>query len=126
MYFFVFREYIASPETDAAVDTDDTDIPPQAIPPYSHPTGRLLHRPLNNDLPNPTKPVASPPFPNILDSFARNRWHPKELPRFYHFRSLKIPFHTSDKRYLLLPAVDNFLLRKAYRNSSLPGRRKNQ
>ncbi|CAG9788687.1 unnamed protein product [Diatraea saccharalis] len=121
----MYREYISSPETEPAIDTDDTDISSPAIPSYSHPTGRILHRPLNNDLPIPNKPVTSP-FPNFIDSFTKNRWYPKENSRFYHFRSLKIPYHTSDKRYLLLPAVDNFLLRKAYRNSSLPGRRKNQ
>ncbi|XP_028169143.1 neuropeptide-like precursor 1 [Ostrinia nubilalis] len=123
---FGIREYLTSAEADAAIDSDDSDLPPPAVPAYSHPTGRLLHRPLNNDLPINTRPLAPPPIPNLLDSFSKNSWHSKDSPRFYHFRSLKIPYHTSDKRYLLLPAVDNFLLRKAYRNSSLPGRRKNQ
>ncbi|CAH0680098.1 unnamed protein product [Chilo suppressalis] len=123
---FGIREYITSAETESAVDPDDADLPSPPIPPHSHPTGRILHRPLSNDLPTPSKSVASPPAPNIINSFTKNRWFPKEKPRFYHFRSLKIPYHTSDKRYLLLPTVDNFLLRKSYRNSSLPGRRKNQ
>ncbi|XP_031764889.2 neuropeptide-like precursor 1 [Galleria mellonella] len=127
---FGIRQYIPSAEIDTAIDSDDTDVPPAAVPAHSHPTGRIFNRPLNNDLPIASPPLPSPPLPppNYLDVFAKNRWqsNTKEIPKFYHFRSLKIPYHTSGKRYLLLPAVDNILLRKTYRNSSLPSRRKNQ
>ncbi|XP_053610969.1 neuropeptide-like precursor 1 [Plodia interpunctella] len=127
---FGIREYLSGAETD--VDPDDADLPPPAVSPHSHPTGRLLHRPLNNDLPNVSNvplPFPPPPYPrpNFVDALTKNSWQSnKEVPKFYNFRSLKIPYHTSGKRYLLLPAVDNILLRKTYRNSSLPSRRKNQ
>ncbi|KAM3965841.1 LOW QUALITY PROTEIN: neuropeptide-like precursor 1 [Aphomia sociella] len=126
---FGIRQYIPSAEVDTAIDPDDADVPPAAIPAHSHPTGRIFNRPLNNDLPINSQSLPSPPPPpNYLDVFSKNRWqsNTKEVPKFYHFRSLKIPYHTSGKRYLLLPAVDNILLRKTYRNSSLPSRRKNQ
>ncbi|XP_026725559.1 neuropeptide-like precursor 1 isoform X2 [Trichoplusia ni] len=126
---FGIREYLSSPEAEPAGNTDDADIPPPPVPAHSHPTGRLLHRPLNNDLPT-SNPLPSPPLTstNYAEMFAKNRWqsYSKETPKFYYFRSLKVPYHTSGKRYLLLPAVDNILLRKGYRNSSLPSRRKNQ
>ncbi|XP_075980506.1 neuropeptide-like precursor 1 [Anticarsia gemmatalis] len=126
---FGIRQYISGAEADSAIDSDDADISPPPVPAYSHPTGRILHRPLNNDLPH-SSPLPLPPIPsnNNIESFAKNRWQSssKETPKFYYFRSLKVPYHTSGKRYLLLPAVDNILLRKAYRNSSLPSRRKNQ
>lgn len=126
-----FRQYFSSPEIDKTIDSDYTDIPPPAIPPHSHPTGRILSKPLNNDIPNisgqptPSYPL---PLPHFIDSLNKNRWqsNAKDAQKFYYFRSLKVPYHTSGKRYLLLPAVDNILLRKAYRNSSLPSRRKNQ
>nr|AXY04283.1 neuropeptide-like precursor 1a isoform B [Spodoptera exigua] len=126
---FGIREYLSSPEADTAVDSDDADIPAAPVPAHSHPTGRILHRPLNNDLPH-SSPLPLPPIspPNYVEPFAKNRWqsYTKETPKFYYFRSLKVPYHVSGKRYLLLPAVDNILLRKGYRNSSLPSRRKNQ
>ncbi|XP_047032263.1 neuropeptide-like precursor 1 isoform X2 [Helicoverpa zea] len=126
---FGIREYLSSPEADTPVDTDDSDVPAASVPAHSHPTGRILHRPLNNDLPH-SSPLPLPPIAptNYGDRFAKNRWqsYTKETPKFYYFRSLKVPYHTSGKRYLLLPAVDNILLRKGYRNSSLPSRRKNQ
>lgn len=123
------RKYFAGTEVDS-IDSYDADIPSQAVPPHSHPTGRYLHRPLSNDFPKLTPSIPSPPLlpPNDINAFSKNRWqtNTKESPRFYYFRSLKVPYHTSGKRYLLLPAVDNILLRKGYRNSSLPSRRKNQ
>ncbi|XP_063386400.1 neuropeptide-like precursor 1 isoform X3 [Cydia fagiglandana] len=122
---FGIRQYI--PSAEAEPDTDNADLPPPPVLAHTHPTGRLLHRPLDNDVPNDvSSPLPSPP--NSLESFAKNRWQPntKEIPKFYYFRSLKLPYHNSGKRYLLLPAVDNILLRKNYPNSSLPGRRKNQ
>ncbi|XP_013199360.2 neuropeptide-like precursor 1 [Amyelois transitella] len=125
---FGIRKYIPGAEID--VDPDDADVSSSAVSSYSHPTGRLLHRPLNNDLPtvsSPPLPPAPYPRPNFIDALTKNSWQSnKEVPKFYHFRSLKVPYHTSGKRYLLLPAVDNILLRKTYRNSSLPSRRKNQ
>lgn len=111
------REYITTSEAEPAIDSDDADIPPPPVPPHSHPTGRLLRRPLNNDIPNTSTPYT--------DIFTKN-WQPKPSPKYYYFRSLKVPYHSSGKRYLLLPAVDNILLRKGYRNGSLPSRRKNQ
>ncbi|CAB3234032.1 unnamed protein product [Arctia plantaginis] len=125
----VDREYISGAEADSTIDSDNADISSPPVPSNSHPTGRILHRPLNNDFPN-ISPLPSPPFipsNNHIETFAKNRWQSssKETPKFYYFRSLKVPYQTS-KRYLLLPAVDNILLRKAYRNSSLPSRRKNQ
>ncbi|XP_030040440.2 neuropeptide-like precursor 1 [Manduca sexta] len=127
---FGIREYLTAPEAEPASDSNNADVPPPAVPPYSHPTGRILHRPLSNDLPhtNPSLP-SSPLAPtSFSDPFIKNRWQPstKESPKFYYFRSSKRPYHTSGKRYLLLPAVDNILLRKTYRNSGLPSRRKNQ
>ncbi|KAJ8715035.1 hypothetical protein PYW08_005016 [Mythimna loreyi] len=126
---FGIREYLSSSEAEPAVDPDNADVPPPPVLAHSHPTGRLLHRPLNNDLPH-SSPLPLPPIApiNYGDTFAKNRWqsYTKESPKFYYFRSLKVPYHTSGKRYLLLPAVDNILLRKGYRNSSLPSRRKNQ
>ncbi|KAI8439374.1 hypothetical protein MSG28_013187 [Choristoneura fumiferana] len=118
---FGIRQYIASAEAES-VDPDDADVPPPPVLAHSHPTGRLLHRPLDNDLPSSTPPLSP------VEPFTKNRWqlNNKEVPKFYYFRSLKVPYHTSGKRYLLLPAVDNILLRKNYPNSSLPGRRKNQ
>ncbi|CAG9130572.1 unnamed protein product [Plutella xylostella] len=125
---FGIRQYITSAEAEPAADPDDSDVPAEAVPAHSHPTGRILHRPLNNDLPSaPSPPLPSPQLPP-LEPFAKNRWQSpsKEIPKFYYFRSLKVPYHQSGKRYLLLPAVDNILLRKNYPNSSLPSRRKNQ
>ncbi|XP_045451450.1 neuropeptide-like precursor 1 [Melitaea cinxia] len=119
---FGIREYLADSKAD---DSDDSDLPTPPVLTNSHPTGRYLHRPLNNDLPNTPLPQ-SPLSLNYPDTFAKNRWQSKENPKFYYFRSLKVPYHSSGKRYLLLPAADNILLRKTYRNSSLPSRRKNQ
>lgn len=121
----VHRQYFTSPEVDTNGDPDYADLPPAAVSPHSHPTGRILHRPLGNDVPLDASASSPPiPAPKYID---RDHWqNTKEVPRFYYFRSLKVPHHTSGKRYLLIPAVDNILLRKAYRNSSLPSRRKNQ
>lgn len=111
--FSIYREYIPSTEAEPAINSDDSYVPPAPVPAYSHPTGRLLRRQLNNDI------------PNTYDGFPKT-WQQKDTPKHYYFRSLKVPYHASGKRYLLLPAVDNILLRKGYRNGSLPSRRKNQ
>ncbi|XP_069361109.1 uncharacterized protein [Maniola hyperantus] len=122
---FGIREYLSDSEADTPIDSDDTDLPPPPVPAHTHPTGRYLHRPLNNDLPN--APLPQPPLLlNYPDTLPKNRWQSKDNSKYYYFRSSKVPYHSSGKRYLLLPAVDNILLRKAYRNSSLPSRRKNQ
>ncbi|GBP31893.1 hypothetical protein EVAR_16668_1 [Eumeta japonica] len=124
------REYIAGAEVESAADPDDADLPPQAVSPHSHPTGRILNRPLSNELPPQTHLKHNPhdPFTGYIEALTKNSWrsNTKEIPRFYHFRSVQVPYHTSGKRYLLLPAVDNIMLRKAYPNGSLPSRRKNQ
>ncbi|CAG4955930.1 unnamed protein product [Parnassius apollo] len=123
---FGIREYFYSPEADATADSNDADLPPPPILANTHPTGRYLHRSLN-DLPASSSSLSQNPS-NSVETFTKNNWQPnsKNVPRFYYFRSLKVPFHSSGKRYLLLPAVDNIMLRKNYRNSSLPSRRKNQ
>lgn len=125
LFFLLIREYFSSTEADAAIDSDDTDLPPPPVLAHSHPTGRYLHRSLN-DLPPP--PILPQNPSNSFDTFTKNNWqiNSKDVPKFYYFRSLKVPYHSSGKRYLLLPAVDNIMLRKTYRNSSLPSRRKNQ
>ncbi|XP_023937559.1 neuropeptide-like precursor 1 [Bicyclus anynana] len=122
---FGIGQYLSDSEADLPIDSDDTDLPPPPVSAHSHPTGRYLHQPLKNDLPNTPLPQ-SPLTLSNPDAFAKNRWQNKDNPKFYYFRSLKVPYHSSGKRYLLLPAVDNIMLRKAYRNSSLPSRRKNQ
>ncbi|XP_068617913.1 neuropeptide-like precursor 1 [Battus philenor] len=123
---FGIRQYISSPEVDAAIDSDDTDLPPPPVLAHSHPTGRYLHRSLN-DLSLSQNTLPQNPS-NSVDSYSKTSWptNSKDYPRFHYFRSLKVPYHSSGKRYLLLPAVDNIMLRKTYRNSSLPSRRKNQ
>ncbi|KOB73395.1 Neuropeptide-like 1 [Operophtera brumata] len=117
---FGIREYSTSAEIEPAIDSDDSDLPPTTVLAHSHPTGRLLHRPLNNDIPSSS-------HSNMADAF-QPHWqrNPKESPKFYYFRSLKVPYHSSGKRYLIQPAVDNILLRKGYRNGNLPSRLKNQ
>ncbi|CAK1555796.1 unnamed protein product [Leptosia nina] len=111
-------QYLSDSEASSFVDPNNSDLPPSPISSHTHPTGRYLHRTLN-DLPNEI-PTGS------KDPFNKNRWqHNKALPKFYYFRSLKVPYHSSGKRYLVLPAVDNLLMRKTY-NNSLPSRRKNQ
>ncbi|XP_047535301.1 neuropeptide-like precursor 1 [Vanessa atalanta] len=122
---FGIREYFSDDEASTSFDSDDSDLPSPPVLANSHPTGRYLHRPLNNDLPNMPLPQSPLSLKNP-DTFAKNRWQSKDNPKFYYFRSLKVPYHSSGKRYLVLPAVDNILLRKNYRNSSLPSRRKNQ
>ncbi|CAG4955936.1 unnamed protein product [Parnassius apollo] len=47
---FGIREYFYSPEADATADSNDADLPPPPILANTHPTGRYLHRSLN-DLP---------------------------------------------------------------------------
>ncbi|OWR40906.1 neuropeptide precursor 1 precursor [Danaus plexippus plexippus] len=121
---FGIRQYIADSEVDAAIDSDDSNLPSPPIPANSHPTGRYLHRSLSNEIPN--TPLPQSPLSLSYSNTPKDPWQIKENPKFYYFRSLKVPYHASDKRYLLLPAVDNILLRKSYRNSSLPSRRKNQ
>ncbi|XP_072944711.1 uncharacterized protein [Epargyreus clarus] len=121
------REYISNTEDDASIDAgDDTYISPPAIPAHPHPTGRYFHRALSNEVPPSNSPSIPPPLTlSHYEAMTRNRWQPpKEPNKFYYFRSLKVPHHTSGKRYLLLPAVDK-AIRKSYRNSSLPSRRKN-
>ncbi|XP_038222422.1 neuropeptide-like precursor 1 [Zerene cesonia] len=125
---FGSREYLVDSEASTLVDPNDADIPSPPVSAHSHPTGRYLHRTLNdlpNDIPNSMSSATSHAKPST-DPFTKNRWpHNKAAPKFYYFRSLKVPYHSSGKRYLLLPAVDNILLRKTY-NNSLPSRRKNQ
>ncbi|VVC92098.1 unnamed protein product, partial [Leptidea sinapis] len=78
---------------------------------------------LPNDIPNSLSGSTSSRLTDLLN---KHPWQQDNAaPKYYYFRSLKVPYHTSGKRYLILPAVDKVLLRKSY-NNSLPSRRKNQ
>ncbi|CAF4930645.1 unnamed protein product [Pieris macdunnoughi] len=114
-------QYLSDSDADTLVDSNNSDLPPPPVSAHTHPTGRYLHRTLN-DIPND---ISSSTTSKQDDPFVKNRWHNKALPKFYYFRSLKVPYHTSGKRYLDIPALDNLLLKKTY-NNSLPSRRKNQ
>ncbi|KAJ2945594.1 hypothetical protein O0L34_g418 [Tuta absoluta] len=128
---FGTRQYLSGSETEPASYSDDPDIPPPAVPAHTHPTGRILHRQLNNDVPSVPSPLSSPSIlTNSIEPFSKNSWqsNAKGFPKHYYYRSLKVPpYHTNGKRYLLIPAVDAMLRKAASsRNSSLPSRWKNQ